>query len=81
MEQEQLDVVIGHTEALSMVLTVVISALPAVTAAEAAVRLAMAREQQREEDQSQSIPPATVRAREGLIDGYLSLLSAATQQG
>ena len=81
MTQEEFDGLIGRTEALSAVLTTVISTLPALSAARAALELKIEQETQRQEDQAAGTPKATSDVRNAILDSYVGLLSSVAKNG
>lgn len=79
MSDEMTPVLEAHTRALSMTLSAIIQVLPATTTAQAAITLAMAKEEQRRHDHSDGISPEVAQARDNFIDAYLGLLSASSK--
>jgi len=76
MTQDELDAMNGRIAALSMTLTALIQALPALGAAEAAVLLKMDQEATRQADAEDGTPAAEAQSRDMIVDSYLQLLSA-----
>lgn len=76
---EDIDVLNGHTLALSMTLNAIIQTLPALACAQAALHLKIAQEEALQEDQD--TPPAESRARNQVLENYVALLSAAAENG
>lgn len=79
MTQDELDAMNGRIAALSMTLTALIQALPALGAAEAAVLLKMDQEATRQADAEDGTPAAEARSRDMIVDSYLQLLSAVAR--
>lgn len=74
IDPEALDVLNGQVAALFHTLTAVIASLPALPAAEAAVRLLIAREEQRQEDAQFETSARTAQTRDQLMGAFLDLL-------
>lgn len=71
----------GRIEALHHALTAVISALPPVVAAHAAVTLAAALDVATEEDATDDVPPEQSNSRDQVGRAYLDLLHSVAAHG
>lgn len=76
---EEIDVLNGHTLALSMTLNAIIQTLPALACAQAALQLKIAQEEALQDDEE--TPPAEARARNAVLENYVALFSAAAKNG
>lgn len=80
MNEEELAAIRGQQAAMGLLLTQLISHLPPVQAAQAAVSLAIEREAVRN-GADYATPETEIATTEALLDGYLALLSAVAQHG
>lgn len=81
MNDDLQDAMQGQIAAINMVLIQLMTRLPALAAAEAAVALAIEQDCSNQEDSSNETPPRESAARNAILDGYLALLQSVASHG
>lgn len=80
MEKDVINSLQGQVRALATTLTAIIGGLPPAWAAEAATKLQVALDVDREEEElTQNSPPRTIASRDAIADAFLELLRARSQ--
>lgn len=79
MENEQYDVLQGQLQALSMVISTILSNQDPLNAAQMAVHLKMSQLEEQALDTENETPPRNSKIRDSLLESYLDLLSAAAK--
>lgn len=80
MENEEFDFLSGQINALSSVINILISNLEALPAAQGALQLAIAMEEQKLSDAEDGTPERTAHIRNTLLENYVALLSAVAKR-
>lgn len=80
MSEEEMQALQGQVQAMGLVMTAIVSVMDQLPAATAALNLAIALEEMKQEDTENLVPPAEIRSRVAIGDAYLGMLSAVAKQ-
>ena len=81
MNDETIEHMQGQLLALSNVLTAIISSLPPLIAAKAALYLQIEEESQKKQDANEGADDAVTRARSGINEAYIETLQSVSDNG